>query len=207
MTQSGPPMQQPAPPPPAGWAPQPQPVAGPAGLVYADVPNRAIAYIIDVIILAIINFVIAAVLDAVGLKTWSVNPNATNLGNLLNYNPIVGIVQAAIYTAISAAYFIYTWRSMRASPGQRVLGMQVGNAADGATLTMDQAIKRWIALGAPFGIAQALNPFPGLGLLIGLAALAWFIALLYTTATSTTKQGLHDKYAGTIVAKAARTVM
>ncbi len=29
---------------------------------------------------------------------------------------------------------------------------------------------------------------------------------LYTTATSPTKQGIHDKYANTIVAKAARTV-
>jgi uncharacterized RDD family membrane protein YckC len=180
---------------------------GPAGLVYADVPNRAIAYIIDAIILGIIGFVVAAVLDAVGLKTWTVNTNATNLGNLLNYNPVAGVVQAVVNTAIGAVYFIYTWRSMRASPGQRVLGMQVGNAADGATLTQDQAIKRWLALGAPFGIAQALNPFPGLGILIGLAAFAWFIALLYTTATSPTKQGLHDKYAGTIVAKAARTVM
>jgi uncharacterized RDD family membrane protein YckC len=180
---------------------------GPAGLVYADVPNRAIAYIIDAIILGIIGFVVAAVLDAVGLKTWTVNLNASNINNLVNYNPVAGIAQAVINTAISAGYFIYTWRSMRASPGQRVLGMQVGNAADGATLTQDQAIKRWLALGAPFGIAQALNPFPGLGILIGLAAFAWFIALLYTTATSPTKQGLHDKYAGTIVAKAARTVM
>ncbi len=196
----------PTPPPAAGWAPPPPPVAGPAGLVYADVPNRAIAYIIDAIILGIINIIVSSVLDAVGLRAWTINTGATNIGNILSYNPIVGVVQAAINTAISAGYFIYTWRTMRGSLGQKVLGMQVGNAADGATLTMDQAIKRWIALGAPFGIAQALNPLPGLGILIGLAALAWFIALLYTTAKSPTKQGIHDKYAGTIVAKAARSI-
>lgn len=209
MTQSGPPMSQqpPAPPPPGGWAPAPQAVAGPAGLVYADVPNRAIAYIIDVIILAIANFIVAAILDAVGLRTWTVNANATSIGNLLSYNPVAGIIQAVIFTVISAAYFIYMWRTQRATLGQRVLGMQVGNAADGATLTQEQAIKRWLALGAPFGIAQALNPLPGLGLLIGLAALVYFIALLYTTYSSPTKQGIHDKYAGTIVAKAARAVM
>lgn len=194
------------PPPASGWAPPPAPVAGPAGLVYADVPNRAIAYIIDAIILFVINIVVGIVLGAVGLKTVTTNLNATTIDGLISYNPIAGIIQAIIFTAINGVYFIYTWRTMRASPGQKALGMQVGNAADGATLTQEQAIKRWIALGAPFGIAQALNFLPGVGILIGLAALVYFIALLYTTAQSPTKQGIHDKYAGTIVAKAARSV-
>ena len=128
------------------------------------------------------------------------------INDLVSYNPVVGVIQALIFTAINGVYFIYLWRHSAATIGQRVLGLQVGNAADGATITQEQGIKRWIALGAPFSIAQALNPLPGLGILIGLAAFVWFIALLYTTATSPTKQGIHDKYAGTIVAKAARTV-
>ncbi len=182
------------------------PVAGPAGLYYADVPNRSIAYIIDAIILGIVNLIVGAVLAGIGLNAFSVDLNATTITGLLSYNPIVGLIQAVIFAAISGAYFIYTWTAMRGSPGQKVLGMQVGNAADGKTLTTDQAIKRWLALGAPFGIAQALNPLPGLGILIGLAAFVWFIALLVTTAQSPTKQGLHDQYAGTVVVKAARSV-
>ena len=177
--------------------------AGPAGYVYADVPNRAIAYIIDAIILAIIGILVAIVLGAIGLASVNLNVNDPNFGQ---YSIVAGLVAALINTAINGAYFIYTWTTMRASPGQKVLGMQVGNASDGATLTTEQAIKRWIALGAPFGIAQALNPLPGLGLLIGLAALAWFIALLVTTAQSPTKQGLHDQYANTVVVKSARAV-
>jgi len=182
------------------------PVAGPAGLYYADVPNRTIAYIIDAIILGVVNLLVAWVLGLIGLNAFSVNTGATTINNLLTYNPVVGLIQALIFAAISGAYFIYTWTEMRGSVGQRALGMQVGNASDGKTLTMDQAIKRWIALGAPFGIAQALNPLPGLGMLIGLAAFVWFIALLVTTAQSPTKQGLHDQYAGTVVVKAARAV-
>lgn len=212
---------QPAAPPPAStpppadaggsWSqpaapPPPMPAQGTAGFVYADVPNRAIAYIIDAIILAIVSVIIGIVLGAVGLAATSINPNPTGLDDLIQYNWIGGIVSAIVFTAINGAYFIYTWTTMRGSPGQKVLGMQVGNAADGATLTTDQAIKRWIALGAPFGIAQALNPLPGLGLIIGLAALVWFIALLVTTAQSPTKQGLHDQYASTVVVKAARSV-
>jgi uncharacterized RDD family membrane protein YckC len=108
--------------------------------------------------------------------------------------------------AISASYFIYTWTTMRATVGMRVLGMQVGNSADGATLTMNQAVRRWLALGGIFSLTQALNPLPLLGILIGLASLAWVIFLLVTTAQSPTKQGWHDKFAGSIVAKAARAV-
>jgi uncharacterized RDD family membrane protein YckC len=203
-----------APPPPApsglpSWTTQltsTAPVPGPAGLYYADVPNRAIAYIIDAIILGIINLIVGAVLGAIGLNAFTVDVNATTIGGLLSYNPIVGLIQAVIFAAISGAYFIYLWTTMRGSVGQKVLGMQVGNASDGKTLTMEQAVKRWLALGAPFGIAQALNPLPGLGILIGLAAFIWFIALLVTTAQSPTKQGLHDRYAGTVVVKAAHAV-
>ena len=53
MDQSGP-TSDPGTPAPSssGWAaPPPQVQAGPEGFVYADVPNRAIAYIIDAIIL------------------------------------------------------------------------------------------------------------------------------------------------------------
>src|SRR5262245_40190958 len=38
------------------------PVAGPAGYYYADVPNRIIAYIIDIIVLFIIGLVVSAIL-------------------------------------------------------------------------------------------------------------------------------------------------
>jgi uncharacterized RDD family membrane protein YckC len=180
--------------------------AGPAGYVYADVPNRLIAFIIDAIILGIIGFVVSAVLGAIGLSVVSVNLGATGFDNLIVFNPVAGLIVAAVNAAISAAYFVYTWTTMRASPGQKVLGMQVGNASDGATLTMEQALKRWIALAAPNAVAQALSGWPGLGLLISLAALVWAIVLLVTTAQSPTKQGLHDQYANTVVVKSARSV-
>jgi uncharacterized RDD family membrane protein YckC len=212
---SDPAGEQPAAPPPAAPPPAPPPAsntwtamsapvaAGPAGYVYADVPNRIIAYIIDAIILFVIGIVIAIVLAGIGLSSVNLNVNSPNFGE---YNFVAGLVSALVLTAINGVYFIYTWTAMRGSPGQKALGMQVGNAADGATLTMEQAIKRWIALGAPFSIAQALNPLPGLGILIGLAALLWVIALLVTTAQSPTKQGLHDQYANSVVVKAARAV-
>ena len=194
-------------PPPAQPA---QPVASASGFVYADVPNRAIAYIIDVIILFVINIIVSIVIGAIlGPATKvSFNSNATDFGNLVtaDVNYVTVLVTALVSTAINGVYFVWTWTNMRGSLGQKVLSMQVGNEGDGKTLTMNQAVTRWIFLGAPFGIAGALNPIPALGILIGLAALAWFIALLVTTAQSPTKQGLHDRYAHTMVVKAARSV-
>jgi uncharacterized RDD family membrane protein YckC len=187
-------------------APAPPPVptpgsSGASGLVYADVPNRAIAYIIDSIIVFIAILVVGIVLAAVGLATSTVT---SALVTETNY--VATIIVGLIGIAISGAYFVYTWTTMRATIGMRILGMQIGNAGDGRTLTMEQAIRRFAALSAPSVVAQVFQPVPGLGLLLSLLALGWVIYLLYTTANSPTKQGWHDKFANTQVVKAAKSV-
>ncbi len=227
--ESAPPPQQPAAPPPASPPPPPgpsqpsgmpawtsnitstAPVAGPAGLFYADVPNRIIALIIDGVILFVAFLIVQVVIEAilgprVALKSVA-DPNSVFGVRIdVQTNYLSSLVVAAINLVVSAGYFVYTWTTMRASLGQRLLGMQVGNAADGATITMEQAIRRWVALFGIFSITGALNPIPLLGLLIGLAGIVWVIALIVTTAQSPTKQGLHDQFANTIVVKAARAV-
>ena len=202
-----------APPPGDAWASAPAPtqVPGHAGLFYADVPNRVIALIIDAIIVGIVGLILSAILyQALGWPTTvtTVPDSSQILGVRIetSTNFVALFAGTILGIAISAGYYLYTWTRMRGTLGQKALGMQVGNAFDGVTLTMEQAVKRWLALGGVFALAQFLNPLPLLGLLIGLAGLVWFIALLYTTATSPTKQGLHDKYANSVVVKAARSV-
>lgn len=169
----------------------PQASSVPGGLVYADVPNRAIAYIIDAIILAVIIVVVAGIVAAIGFAAGGF---------------ISAVVIGIIGLAISAAYFIYTWTTMRATVGMKALGMQIGNAGDGKTLTTDQAIRRWLALSAPSILAQAFQPIAVIGLVLSIAAFAWFIYLVYSTAQSPTKQGWHDVFATTMVVKAAKSV-
>jgi len=193
-----PPPSQPA----GGWAAPPPPVqAGPAGFVYADVPNRAIAYIIDAILVAIVAGVIGAIIGGFGLSTGAFEPGTLNF--TVNYGGL--LINAVIGAAISAGYFIYTWTSMRGTVGMKALGMQIGNAVDGKTLTMDQATRRWLVIAAPGILAQVVWVVPALGALIGLVAFGWFIYLLWTTYSSPTKQGFHDIFANTMVVKAART--
>jgi uncharacterized RDD family membrane protein YckC len=171
---------------------------GPAGLVYGDVPNRVIAIIIDGIILFVIEFIIQVILIGI-----------------LGANAVGALLSGVISFAISIAYFTYLWSSSRATIGMRALGLQIGDAGDGHTIPMNQALRRAAAMWGPIVIGQILAIsggylLSGLGGLLSLVSLilvfGWPIYLLYTTAQSPTKQGFHDVFAHTIVAKAARTV-
>jgi uncharacterized RDD family membrane protein YckC len=177
----------------------PTPSAPTSGLVYADVPNRVIAIIIDFFILAVIFVIVGIVLAAVGLATGAIGTSGSS-------SAVGSIVGAIIGLLVGGGYFVYTWTSMRATIGMRLLGMQVGNAGDGRTLTTDQAVRRYLALAGPGVIANFFSGFPVIGALLSLLSLGWVIYLLYTTANSPTKQGWHDVFANTQVVKAAKTV-
>lgn len=189
--------------PATGWQAPPPPAAVPnaAGFVYADVPNRVIALIIDGIILAILTTIVTGIVYSIVGSPFTFDLNA---GVGLAIVPL--LIGAIVSLAISAVYYVYTWTTMRASPGHKILGMQVGNAVDGSTLTQEQAIRRWAVLFAPFSISQVAYVAPTIGMIVGLLTLGYAIYLLWTTAQSPTKQGFHDKVANTVVVKAARSV-
>jgi uncharacterized RDD family membrane protein YckC len=170
--------------------------AGPApGVAYADLPQRIIAYIIDAVLLGVVMTVVV-----VGLVVSLFFTGGAAAG-------LIGLAVAVALSLLgSAIYFIYTWTTMRASPGQKVLGLETVNAADGATLTRDQAIKRWAFLFGPSAVAQVLSlsgggVLGGLENLVGLLAFAYAIYLLYTVSQSQKRQGFHDVQAGTVVVK------
>jgi len=217
----GPPSQQPpqAPPPqapaspPAGgnWAAPPTTTApggfqtaaveaGPApGVAYADTTMRVVAYIIDAIIYGIIFFIVFAIIGSL------------LLGSLLTGSAIVALIAALLLAAVSligsAFYFVYTWTTMRASPGQKVLSLETVNAGDGSTLTRDQAIRRWAflfgptALALPIQMALTATSLSFLSSLVSLAVLIYEIYLLYSVTQSPKRQGFHDVQATTVVIK------
>jgi uncharacterized RDD family membrane protein YckC len=172
-------------------------VAGPAGMVYSDVPTRIFAYIIDAIIMGVAFGILYTIF--LGLFLGSV------VGGLGFMAFVWFVVLVLIYAAGSAIYFIYTWTKMRGSPGQRILGLETLNAADGAVLTQPQAIKRWLYLFGPFVLAEAGRiMLGGLGAIVSLLVFAYAIYLLYTAANSPTRQGFHDVQATTVVVKVKR---
>jgi uncharacterized RDD family membrane protein YckC len=189
---------------PASWqAPAPGATTiepGPApGVAYADLTTRIIAYIIDAILLGIFTFVIFLVLGAIILASLLAG------GAVL---AVIGFVVLAVFALLaSAVYFIYTWMNLRASPGQRLLSLETVNAADGATLTRDQAVRRWAFLFGPSAVGTVAQLALGgtdiaiLGSLISLAVLGYSIYLLYTASQSSKRQGFHDVQAATVVVK------
>jgi uncharacterized RDD family membrane protein YckC len=193
--------QPPAEPPPSGpivnWAPPPTTpeIPGVPGLSFADTVSRVVAYIVDIVILGIIGFTIAA---ALGLGETTVRSSGSNTFTsfyVSTTNPAVSL----IYVLLGAAYFILSWSGgRRATIGQRLFNLQVGNAFDGRSLSMNQAVRRWVALGSFLGLLAFIRPISGLA---SLAQLVWLVILLISTATSPTKQGLHDRFAKSAVVK------
>lgn len=172
---------------PGGFNPNFQPAqreAGPApGVTYADLTNRIIALIVDAVIVGVAGAIVSFVFGAIAVG-----------GASILFLFVGGIVNAAI----SVVYFVYGWTKMRASFGQKFLNLETVNAADGATLTQNQSIRRWAFLWGP-GAVIGIVPF--------LALFAWPLQvlyglyLLYTTNQSPKGQGFHDLQAGTVVVK------
>ena len=173
-----------------------QTLAGAAGLTYADIPSRIFADSSDAIILAIGFFVLFTIFGALFF---------TSLVGGFGFMSFVWlVVLLVIYAAGSAIYFIYTWTKMRGSPGQRILGMETLNAADGSAISQPQAVRRWLFLFGPFVVAQVFSMTGWLGVLgtlLGFLGLVWAIYLLYTAANSPKRQGFHDVQAETVVVK------
>ena len=215
--------QQPTPPAPAAWqsapkAPQPPnvppppppswtanltstvPTPGPAGFVYADVPNRVVAYIIDAIILGLISGVVFALLGGATTSSMSTNGATTDI----NIGPT--LLAVVLDMAISAAYFSWMWSAQRATIGMKILGLQIGNETDGRSITLKQALVRWLVIGLPLILSNFVVYLSAvfLGALLGLFGIVWLLVLLWSIAKSATKQGYHDKYAHTIMVKSAR---
>ncbi|MFL5775096.1 MAG: RDD family protein [Chloroflexota bacterium] len=180
-----------------GWRPA-EVTAGPAaGIAYADLTNRLIAYIIDAVILVVIGIVVNLVLLTTFIATLFTTGSAIFL--------LLSVAVLVIDVLLAGIYFVYTWTNMKASPGQRILGMMTVSETDGSALTFNQALARFVIMFAPGYVASLASSVigGGLGLLLSFAGLAWTIYLIYTTANDPKRQGFHDHYAHSVVIKPA----
>ena len=191
-----PPLGAAEPPAPAAWQPPPTAppktpeVPGAPGRYFAATVTRVAALLIDGILLGIVAGIIFAIVGA-----FVPGPNFDDPTRFSAATPavVIGGIGGLI---VSYLYFFLSWRSAgKATPGQRVFKMQVGNAFDGAALTTRQITIRWLTL---FGLG-IISVVPLVGGLGGLATIIWDIVLLVTTATSPTKQGMQDRWAGSAV--------
>ena len=169
---------------------------GPGGVALADFTDRAIAAVIDFIILGIVGAIVASVMTGIlGEELLGGIFGSVKVPSLMS-----SLATVVVMLVVSAAYFVGMWTRMNgATVGQRVMKLSVRDAASGKMMTQQQAINRWLVLGAPFAL-QAIYGW-GIGLILSLVVFAYFLYLVYTTASSATRQGFHDTFAKTVVAK------
>jgi uncharacterized RDD family membrane protein YckC len=190
-----PPVEPPPPPPPAVpgspggvWAPPssqpgepgPSHVPGVSGIRFAGALPRVLAWWLDSLIVAVIAGITGGILGVV-------------LGN----PGLTTVVVTVVAVGITLLYFVAMWTGdARATLGMRLFHLQIGNASDGQTLTVSQGLTRWVALGLPLQ-AAAVVPLlaPIASAVIGL----WSLVLLVSTIASPTRQGLHDRIAGSAI--------
>ncbi len=170
----------------SGWTTVPTggPMEIAPGLRIAGTGARFVALLIDLIIIGIAIGIVTSVL---GMRTGLV----TNASSLL--------LEGVISTVIGGLYFVVSWTGgRRATIGQRLLSIQVGHAFDGAALTLEQAIRRWLALGFFLSLFTVSTAASGV---IGLVQLVWWLVLLVTTMGHPARQGLHDRFAETALVR------
>jgi uncharacterized RDD family membrane protein YckC len=173
-------------------------VPGAPGLVYAGALPRAAAFLLDRLLIGIVGGIISIPFSASTLAT--VNTSGTGAFDPAQLTARSGIA-SVILIALEAAYFILLWASgSRATLGMRAFGLQVGDVTTGNRLRLDQAGKRWLAYGSWLGFLGLTAQLAGV---VGLVELIWTLVLLATTASSPTKQGLHDRFAGSAVVRSA----
>jgi uncharacterized RDD family membrane protein YckC len=168
---------------------------------FADVPNRVVAYAVDAVILTVAALVAAIVVSVVLGPTVSFDPAAERLTGAVTLHRGLGVVNALVSTVLSGLYFVLSWTRFRATPGQRLLRLQVWGA-DGERVPLRGAVLRWLLLAAPVGVLSAIVVGSGVSTaVVWLLVLAWDLVLLVSTARSHDAQGLHDQVAGTTVVK------
>ena len=180
---------QPAPPgaPLVAWAAPTGPTAVPVteGLVIAGTFMRVVAYVADLLLLGAIGLIVDG---ALGL--FEVGRDAN-----------VALLVGGILVGVDFLYFVGLWTSgLQATLGMRMLRLRVVAASSAATLSINDAVLRWLALS---GAVAILTLVPGVSGFIGLLSLVWLVVLLGTTAMNPLHQGLHDRWARSVVVQPA----
>ena len=171
----------------AGWeAPDAGlPPSGVAGYRIAGVGSRLVAWFLDNILIGFLTVLLSAIVFVVVGDAFLKDAFATSA------------MSAIILTGIEFLYFVGFWTGgSGATPGMRLFKLRVVAATGGASLEIGPAVIRWLAFGAPIVI---LSFIPATSTIASYALLIWFIALLVTTGMSATRQGLHDRWAGSSV--------
>ena len=200
------PAQPTGPAPLVGWQVPPQRTVETAqGYAVAGIVPRLVAYFLDSILVSIVPTILSLVLVDYGayfrevIESMPIDPATGMPTSSMAPVPVTTeiVLITIISTAISYLYFVGFWTSGgQATPGMRGLRMRLVDVTGGTTLSIGQATKRWIGYGAPLALLAFIPPFQTVA---GLLQIGISLILLITAATDDRKQGLHDRWANSVV--------
>lgn len=173
------------------WA---APAAGPAvapveGFVMAGVGSRILAYVLDSILIGILGGVLLGIAIVATGRSFEKEPETASL--------LYGILTLGL----EFLYFVGLWTSQRqATLGMRLVSLRLARATDGEGLSIGMAILRFVVMGFPLTL---LGSLPVAGVLVSYAYFGLVVFLLFTTAMSPLRQGLHDRLSGSVVVRPA----
>ena len=160
-------------------------VPGARGLIYAGVIRRTIAWLLDCFLIALTSLVVLGVLIAI------IVGSADQADAALTVIAWIGIA------VVATVYFMGFWTGpRRATPGMRLLKLQIGFVATGQPLNVRQAVLRVVALGIPLWPIVAV---PQIGAIGAVVLLVWPVVLLVSTAMNARRRGIHDRAAWSAV--------
>ena len=182
---------------------RPRPAA--SALYYADAPNRLMALLLDAALLTVAIFLAAAAVSVLAGPAVELDSGADTIEEAVTIDRDIATLDAVISLLIGAVYFAGSWRWLSATPGQRLLGLQVGREEEGSPLSILAAAIRWGLVAGPFSIlALVTTVAPDLNKTVpDLVVALWYVALLVSVIRSPSKQGIHDHLVRSAVAKRA----
>ena len=155
------------------------------GIVIARVFPRVVGYFVDGLLLGAVGLIVSVPL---GLYE-------------ADRDPTTALIVGVILVLVDLLYFVGLWTSgLQATLGMRLLRLRVLDAGAAGTMRINDALLRWIGLAGAIGI---LGLVPGLEGYIGLIGAIWLVVLLVSTGTDRLHQGLHDRWARSVVVQPA----
>ena len=179
--------------------------------VYAELPLRAMAFVIDLALGLVLSQLAAGALGLIA--GWASRaPNVEQESALL----AASLTHVALSVLVTLSV-VYLWRTFRGTPGQLALRLVVLRQGSGLTLSRRDALVRWLLLYLPMAfvlsyqtLGTALARIPATEeldqfLVAGAALLlpiAWWLVLgLSLRGDRRRGRGLHDRLARSVVVR------
>ena len=152
------------------------------GIVLAGMGTRIAAFFVDLFILGCTAITVTLVVTS-----------------LIDDPATADLASAVVAAALGVAYFTVAWIGpWAATPGQRLAGLQVVDAATFQRIGVGQAVVRSLALGAALNLLSFAAP---ISRVIGAILIIWPFVLVASAIYDPRHQGLHDRWTRTLVVR------